>query len=107
MTVFALLLALSAQADTTYFQQHVDYRIEARLDEPSNTLNGRLRMQYRNNATVPLDTLWFHLHLNAFRPNSKWAQRDLQFGERRFQDLGPNDHAFERVKRISVNGVNV
>jgi hypothetical protein len=107
MAVLAFLLAFAAQADTTYFQQHVDYRIEARLDEDAHTLRGRMRMQYRNNSSTQLDTLWFHLHLNAFRPNSRWAQRDLQFGERRFQNLGPDDHAFERVHRITVDGVSV
>ena len=47
------------------------------------------------------------LHLNAFRPNSAWAKRDLQFGNRRFQDLGPNDHAFERLKNVNVAGRRV
>jgi hypothetical protein len=54
-----------------------------------------------------LDTLWFHLHLNAFRPNSAWARRELEFGERRFQDLGPEEHAFERVTRVVVDGAPV
>src|SRR5690606_28835066 len=35
---------------------------------------------------------------------SAWAQRDLEFGERRFTDLGPDQHAFERVKRIEIGG---
>jgi hypothetical protein len=106
-SMIPLLLVLGASADTSYFQQHVDYRIEARLDESARTLDGRLRMQYYNNAPVPIDTLWFHLHLNAFRPNSAWATRELQFGVRRFQDLGPDDHAFERVSRVAVAGTVV
>ena len=105
--VFALFLSFAAPADTAYFQQHVDYRIEARLDEANSTLRGRLRMEYRNNSPTQIDTLWFHLHLNAFRPNSKWAQRELQFGERRFQDLAADEHAFERVRRVQVNGVTM
>jgi hypothetical protein len=104
-----LLLALgaaaqAAPADTTYFQQHVDYRIEASLDEEAQVLAGRLRMRYTNNAPASIDTLWFHLHLNAFRPNSAWATRELEFGQRRFQDLGADDHAFERVSRVMIDG---
>jgi hypothetical protein len=110
----SLLLALALQTVATpgtpaseYFQQHVDYRIEARLDEERETLSGRLRLAYRNNSPATLDTLWFHLHLNAFRPNSHWARRELEHGQRRFQDLGPADHAFERVTRLTVAGVQV
>jgi hypothetical protein len=107
----ASFLALAAVhvhgQDAPYFQQHVGYRIEARLDDQRALLDGRLRLQYRNNAPAAIDTLWFHLHLNAFRPNSAWARRELETGNRRFQDLGPDDHAFERVSRVSVGGTAV
>ena len=115
MLALSLLLAVAAQEplgrpivqDTGYFQQHVDYRIEARLDEEAEVLNGRLRLQYRNNAPAAIDTLWFHLHLNAFRPNSDWARRELEYGERRFTDLDPDEHAFERVSRVTIDGVAI
>ncbi|HEX6134515.1 MAG TPA: M1 family metallopeptidase [Longimicrobiales bacterium] len=107
MLVLSLLLAAAVAQDTTYFQQHVDYRIEARLDEAADVLNGRLRLRYRNNAPARIDTLWFHLHLNAFRPNSAWARRELEFDERRFTDLGPDEHAFERVKRVTIGGAGI
>jgi hypothetical protein len=93
--------------DTTYFQQHVAYRIEARLDESAEVLNGQLQLQYRNNSPATIDTLWFHLHLNAFRPNSAWARRELEYGERRFTDLDSDEHAFERVQHIAVGGVAI
>jgi hypothetical protein len=99
-----MLLALAAPLDTVRSPQHVDYRIEARLDEAAQLLNGRLRLKYRNNASVAIDTLWFHLHLNAFRPNSAWALRELEFGVTRFQQLGPDEHAFERVGSTVVDG---
>jgi hypothetical protein len=117
MTLNTLVLAFLAHAaapvqaavvpDTTWIQQRVDYRIEARLDEAAELLHGRLRLVYSNNAPVALDTLWFHLHLNAFRPDSDWARRELEYGVRRFQDLGPDEHAFERVHSVTVGGVAV
>jgi hypothetical protein len=104
----ALLLAGGAPAaDTTRFQQGVDYRIEATLDESTDVLSGRARLHYTNNSAARLDTLYFHLHLNAFRPNSAWATRELQFGQRRFQDLGPGEHAFERLRTVRVAATNV
>jgi hypothetical protein len=106
--VAAIALALAALTQTpqegAYFQQDVTYRIEATLDDSAAVLHGRARMRYTNRSANTLDTLFFHLHLNAFRPNSAWAKRDLQFDNRRFQDLGPNDHAFERIASMRVNG---
>ena len=90
--------------DTAYFQQGVAYRIEARLDEEAQRLDGRLRFHYRNNSRRQLDTLWFHLHLNAFRPGSRWAARDAQQGRQRFQNLRDPDYAYERVRRLEVAG---
>lgn len=90
-----------------YFQQAVDYRIEARLEESTGVLTARARMRYGNRSRQSIDTLWFHLHLNAFRPNSAWARRELEFDVRRFQDLGPDDHAFERVRSVTVNGAAI
>ncbi len=107
----ALLLVFLAQTapaqDSAYFQQGVDYRIEATLDDATSVLHGRVRLRYTNRSRRAIDTLYFHLHLNAFRPNSAWAKRDLAFGNRRFQDLGPDDHAYERIKSIAVAGLRV
>ncbi|HEV2131139.1 MAG TPA: hypothetical protein VGR27_08550, partial [Longimicrobiaceae bacterium] len=93
-----------AAQDTARFQQGIDYRIEARLDESTHVLHGRARLRYTNNGPRALDTLYFHQHLNAFRPNSAWARRELEFGNRRFQDQGPQDHAFERFRSVEVGG---
>lgn len=100
--MFLLLLAPKQE-----FHQTVDYRLEARLDEATNVLTGRGRMRYTNQSPDRIDTLYFHLHLNAFRPNSAWATRELQFNNRRFQDLGPDDHAYDRVSSITVGGRRV
>jgi CRP-like cAMP-binding protein len=98
--------ALAAQ-ETAYFQQGVDYRIEARLDEETDVLHGRARLRYTNRSPRALDTLFIHQHLNAFRPNSAWARRELEYGERRFTALGPAEHAFERFTAVTVDGAAV
>src|SRR5512139_2263155 len=61
-------------------------------------------MHYQNRSRRQLDTLWFHLHLNAFRPGSRWAARDQQQGRVRFQNLRDPDYAYERVQRIEAAG---
>lgn len=106
---FLLLLApfpLAAQ-EAPRFAQGVDYRIEASLNEGTDVLSGRARVRYTNRSPATLDTLFFHQHLNAFRPNSAWARRELEYGERRFQELGPEEHAFERLTEVEVAGTPV
>jgi len=105
--VLALVPAGAVAQAAEDFQQGVEYTVEARLDDASHVLTGRAELHYTNNASVPLDTLWFHQYLNAFRPNSAWARGDLEFDRRTFQDLGPQDHAFERLREVTVFGRRV
>lgn len=95
---------LAPQQAPTPWQQGVSYRIEARLDEEAEVLSARARVWYRNESPDTLRDFYFQLHLNAFRPNSAWARRDLEHGIRTFQDLGPEQHGFERVERMVVDG---
>jgi hypothetical protein len=106
LQLLSLFLLAAPVADTVQ-PPRVAYTIEARLDEAAEVLDGRLRLEYINRSDAGLDTIWFHLHLNAFRPHSAWARRELEYGERRFQDLGPGEHAFERVAGITIDGVSV
>jgi hypothetical protein len=87
--------------------QGVSYRIEAVLDEDAQVLRGRARLRYTNRSGMSLDSLYFHQHLNAFRPNSAWARREASRGELRFQRLGAAAHAFERLTAASIDGVAV
>ncbi len=89
------------------FHQGVDYRIEAVLDESDHTLHAKARLRYTNRSAGSIDTLWVHQHLNAFRPNSAWARRELRFNESRFQDLGASDYAYERFRKVTVGGAAV
>jgi len=99
-----LLAALGAPDGDTARPPAVAYRIEARVDETTHVLVGRARLRYTHRAARPLDRLIFHQYLNAFRPHSLWARRELAFGLSRFQDLGPDDHAFERLRAVRVDG---
>jgi len=103
----AVLAAAAPQQAPTPWQQGVSYRIEATLDESAQVLRGRARVWYRNESPDTLRDFHLHLHLNAFRPNSAWATADLERGVRTFQDLGPEDHGYERLGRVAVDGREV
>ncbi|MGH7541511.1 MAG: M1 family aminopeptidase [Gemmatimonadota bacterium] len=88
--------AQEAGPSDDYFQQGVRYVIEATLDEEAQVLRGVARVEYVNRSPEALDRLFFHQHLDAFRPNSIWAREERR--ERYdFQALGPEEHAFERL----------
>lgn len=54
----------------------VEYRIEARLDEKSHTLEGRERVVWRNPSDDEVGVLLFHLYLNAFKNNESTFMRE-------------------------------
>ncbi len=98
----------SIDADTAgYWQQEVHYQIVARLDEPTGVLSGRVLIRYTNRSPDTLADFYVHLYLNAFRPGSRWADRDSLEGLRRFNDLADPDYAYERIRRSSIDGVTV
>jgi len=111
------LLVLIASADTTppappaplapsgYWQQRVDYRITAALDEPTGVLTGHVRITYVNRSPYVLRDFYVQQYLNAFRPGSRWAAADSAEGVVRFQHLKDPDYGFERITAATVSGV--
>jgi hypothetical protein len=53
-----------------YWQQRVDYSIDATLDEATETIRGRASVTYVNNSPQALDFVWLHLEQNLFRAGS-------------------------------------
>ncbi|HUR93685.1 MAG TPA: hypothetical protein VMY76_03820, partial [Gemmatimonadales bacterium] len=87
-----------------YWQQDVAYEISARLDEPTGVLSGSERIAYRNASPDTLTSFSLHLHLNAFRPGSRWADADSAEGKRRFNDLREPEFAFNHVREVRIMG---
>ncbi|HEX6964729.1 MAG TPA: M1 family metallopeptidase [Gemmatimonadaceae bacterium] len=118
--VLALLLAVQQQGistgfttppsgDTTgYWQQYVDYRIVAALDERSQVLHSVGEMLYVNHSPDTLREMYVHQYLNAFRPGSKWSAADAREGVERYQHLPEPYTGFERfTSPPTVDGVAV
>lgn len=53
-----------------YWQQRVDYRIDARLDAVAQRLDADMTVTYHNNSPHTLDYLWIQLEQNLFRQDS-------------------------------------
>jgi hypothetical protein len=53
-----------------YWQQQVDYKIKASLDEEERRLSGSQTIHYKNNSPYTLKYLWLQLDQNIFKPDS-------------------------------------
>jgi hypothetical protein len=109
-----LLAALLMQGDLSpaspaagYWQQQVRYHIRASLNDASGVLAGTQRMWYTNRSPDTLTTVAFHLHLNAFRPGSRWSDADSAERRRRFNDLREPDQGFNHVRNVRIMDVPV
>lgn len=100
----ALVQAAAPGPKSPYWQQDVRYEIQASLDEAAGKLTGTQRMIYQNNSPDVLHTISFHLHLNAFRPGSRWADADSVERKRRFNDLKDPDFAFNHINDVKIDG---
>ena len=102
MLLWVVLIGVPAgQQAGEYWQQHAHYTIEAVLDESTETLHGAATLKYRNASPDDLDRLYFHLHLNAFRPNSVWARNERR-RQLDFQNLREPDFGYERLRSVRV-----
>jgi len=104
MIVLAALLVQGGAPQPPYWQQQVRYEIRASLDEPSGVLAGTQRMVYLNRSPDTLHTISFHLHLNAFRPGSRWSVVDAAERRHRFDRLRDPDYGFNHIANVRILG---
>ena len=77
----------------------VDYWIDARLDERTHEIHGTLRMAWRNSTVHAVDTLPFHLYMNAFRADDTAWMAEAR-GEHRGQGFAAERWGFVEVARV-------
>jgi hypothetical protein len=84
-----------------YWQQDVDYAIEAVIDEQKNTVSGKMVLNYFNNSPDTLRFVYFHLYQNAFQPGSymdnlyRNNNYPVKYGKYESQKLGITLENFE------------
>ncbi len=99
-----------AQKDT-YWQQRAEYTMEIDMDVKKHQLSGKQTLVYYNNSPETLDQVFYHLYFNAFQPGSMMDTRsrlisdpDPRVGDR-ISKLGPEEIGYQRVKKLTQNGV--
>ncbi|MDX1685449.1 MAG: M1 family metallopeptidase [Saprospiraceae bacterium] len=82
----ALIVSISSTlGGQNYFQQSVDYRIAASLDDENKLLAAEFEINYTNNSDQDLSYLIFHLWPNAYsEKTSEFASQLADYGNRDF-----------------------
>ena len=60
---------------TTYWQQHVDYKMDVVMDVKNYQYKGTQELVYTNNSNDTLRKVYYHLFNNAFQPGSEMDAR--------------------------------
>jgi len=66
---------LQAQNTTSYWQQHVDYKMEVDMNVENFKYTGTQELVYTNNSPDTLNRVFYHLYFNAFQPDSEMNAR--------------------------------
>ncbi len=62
-------------AQTSRWQQHVDYTMKVNLDVNTHLFDGTQKLVYTNNSPDTLKKVYYHLYFNAFQPGSMMDER--------------------------------
>jgi hypothetical protein len=94
----------------TYWQQHVDYKMDIDMDVKTYQYKGKQTLIYTNNSPDILHKVFYHLYFNAFQPNSEMdvRSRTILDPDRRVKDriskLKPNEIGYIKVNSLLQNG---
>lgn len=97
-----------------YWQNHVEYAIEARLDTSEQRIQGSVEITYTNNSPTPLPSVWFLLKPNPTRssinsPPIRTSDITIQREEKESYEpstLSVNDRLQVRLKEPIEAGGN-
>lgn len=130
MKKFLLLSLLTLSASNlfsqshTYWQQHVDYKMNVVMDVKNYQYKGTQELIYTNNSSDTLKRVFYHLYNNAFQPGSEMDARiqSIKDPDKRMIDtvkvggiativsriktLKPNEIGFLNISNFKQDGEN-
>ncbi|MDI9310107.1 MAG: M1 family metallopeptidase [Limnohabitans sp.] len=108
-----------------YWQQHVDYKMDVKMDVKTYQYKGKQTLVYTNNSPDTLKRVYFHLFNNAFQPDSPMDARlksikdpdgrmvtkvkidDKEVKQSRISTLKPNEIGFLYVNNLKQDGIDI
>ncbi|SEK79587.1 Peptidase family M1 [Aquimarina amphilecti] len=107
------VLGVSAQNNTSYWQQHVDYKMNVDMNVENYQYKGTQELVYTNNSPDSLYQVFYHLYFNAFQPGSEMdvRSRNIEDPDPRVMDriskLTPEEIGYIKISSLKQNGKKV
>lgn len=73
--ILFILITIPSFAQNGYWQQHVDYKMDVKMDVKKYQYKGTQELIYTNNSPDTLKRVFYHLYPNAFQPGSEMDAR--------------------------------
>ena len=90
-----------------YWQQKVDYTINVKLNDVEHTLDGFIKINYRNNSPDTLKYIWFHLWPNAYKNDrTAFSEQMLENGNTSFYFSKQEERGYINQLDFRVNDVH-
>lgn len=94
-------------AKSEYWQQDIDYTIDAKLNEKEEIISGTEKIIYTNNSPHVLNELFFNLYQNAFIKNSYLSNLQEANGEMIKYGKWESEGKGNEILSITVDGQKV
>ncbi len=107
------IFIVSAQNNTSYWQQHVDYTMNVDMNVENFQYSGTQELVYTNNSPDVLDKVFYHLYFNAFQPGSEMDIRSINMPDPdprvldKIGKLTPDEVGYLLVSSLTQNGKSV
>lgn len=92
------MTAVFGQNNFEYWQQHVDYEMDVKMDVNSFNYGGTQKLVYTNNSPDDLDKVFYHLFYNAFQPGSEMDVRSITISD-------PDSRVDDRISKLSKEDI--
>ena len=109
---------IQTEKKETYWQQHVDYKMDIDMDAANYQFNGFQKLIYTNNSPDTLNKVYYHLYFNAFQPGSEMDIRLQNIEDpdsrmvtkdkkSRIASLKPNEIGYQKILSLTQDGKKV
>ncbi len=103
-----VMLCLNTSVAQTYWQQQVDYKIDAQLNDQDHTISAYQTMVYTNNSPSTLNQIYIHLWANAYKnQTTAFAKQQLNNKSTKFYYAPESDLGYIDSLDFKVDGQKV
>lgn len=105
LSLLLLIVTHSVQAQQSYWQQQVNFKIDVTLNDREHTLDGFAKIHYINNSPDTLTYIWFHVWPNAYRTDrTAFSDQLLENGRTDFYFSDNKDRGYINRLDFRANG---